>query len=215
VIIAPLAAPQPLKQLAGDARSEWATALGLTREELQCEIPLVVRTSVDRAISRLQEQRSRGDPDVVIENERKRALLMLTPGWRAPPVDLEGELIADAMASAAIIDLERQSGPLPSLSADIAGFVLMAAQCCAQPDARALESETQSSLEWKDLGRPDELDDAPVAEGHIAVRPNFSNEVVERLAHALLPPRSPFFVVAPGGALFEVTLVDNHEDDDA
>jgi hypothetical protein len=192
----------------------------LTEHDGEIELSAALAATLRVSVPRLDRIRAMGI-DLMLDNELGNVLEALRPDWRSPSIDPEQE-VPDAIYPATVIDRAswHASGrDIPVLGADISGLVLVGAQCCVAPDAPAIERElkgARDTLDWKDLGDPLAVNDAPRAlpPGAFAVRPNLNNEVLERLAYALLPPASPLRAVAPSGALLLVAIPDDLSDEE-
>ncbi|AUX38199.1 MULTISPECIES: hypothetical protein [Sorangium] len=191
-----------------------AAVLGLSRDEVTAALraratgadlvdgSTVVYNALSLAAQRVEGLRELAAADAIIDFELELARLVAQPSW-TPQVDWS-ELVPDAVEAASYVD--PASGAV-EVDADIAHVVLLAAQCCVDPTARAV-SVDHGGLVWTSLT---ELDgDALASErapGSILVRPSVVAEQVERLAFAALP--AALRAIAPGGALLAVTLVED------
>ncbi|WP_437278122.1 hypothetical protein WME90_44015 [Sorangium sp. So ce375] len=162
----------------------------------------VVYSSLSLAAERVEGLRELGASEAVIDFELDLARLVAQPSW-TPQVDW-GALVPDAVEAASCVD--PASGAV-EVDVDIARLVLLAAQCCVGPTARAVSGD-HDGLAWMSLAAFD--GDAPAPErapGSILVRPSVVAEQVERLAFAAVP--AALRAIAPGGALLAVTLVED------
>jgi hypothetical protein len=170
-----------------------AAEMAIFAEALQAEvqpvgggkIPMVVRTSLRRAVARLEAFPM---VDMLADHTRRNALTVAAPGWR--PVIDPGVWIPDPVEVAAVVDPSYS----PVVDADISGLVLFAVLCTVGPAASPVDD---GQFPWRVLGDsgPDGIEGRP---GAVVVRLAIHDDVVERLEYA----------VTPDGAHLRVALAD-------
>lgn len=205
----------------GFSPNELITKIGMVNSATDkdaFEIPTWLNATLLRAVSRLRRIRAMGFPEVIVEHELDSARRVLNADWLLPTVEFDAA-IPDEIYPVAIIDREaymQRDSRLPLLGADISDLVLLAAQCCVAPDARALDGEEFAALTWQKVGRPDALDGdvGELPEGFVAVRPNLCSEQLERFEFTLLDDTLPVRALASGGALLTVALNESEGDSD-
>lgn len=176
-------------EISGDETARFAETL---RADLgpAGKIPAVVRTSLRRAMTRLDHLHHL---ETVAEQTRQSARTVARPGWR--PVIDPGVWIPDPDEVAAVVDPSYSS----VADADISGLVLFAVLCTVGPAAWPIDP---GPLPWRPLGDmdadPEEIIPSP---GTVVVRPAINDDVVDRLEYA----------VTPDGAYLAVALTSPEE----
>ncbi|MFC4066652.1 hypothetical protein [Actinoplanes subglobosus] len=169
---------QLLAEVVTVSDAEAARFAGALRTDLRPaeKIPTVVRTTLRRAMTRLEHLHHL---DAVAEQTRQAARAVADPGWR-PVVD-PGVWIPDPAEVAATVDPAYSS----VVDADISGLVLFAVLCTVGPAAWPIEA---GPLPWRALGGPDpgseEIEAGP---GTVVIRPAIHDDVVDRLEYAVTP----------------------------
>jgi hypothetical protein len=167
---------------------------------------------------RLDGLRELGAPDVIIEDARRSAQRCLE--WDFPVAVELGHIVPDAMYRAAMVEdaaLLFRDGP-PLLPVDVMPLVLLAAQCCVDPAAHAIDLPSAGDVAWQSFDEEaDEASSEPptdLPEGAIVAIPALQDArgAVEALELVYLEPSSPLAALAPAGALLRVTMPEPSED---
>jgi len=153
-------------------------------------------------VARLREL---GAPRVIVEHEAAELARVTSARW-TPTVDLAG-LVPDVLGVASLVDADARArlGWPCAVDADIGDLVLLASSCCVPPGAGDVREPWPDELEWTSL-LDVKLEEAPVPEGFVRVRPAVYPDGLEalELADARRSPRAR--ALAPAGALLRVAI---------
>jgi hypothetical protein len=142
----------------------------------------VIANTREHGERRVAALRALGAPAVVVAREAAELARVSSPDWR--PRIVPARLVPDVIGAASLVGAGTHplDGPL-AIDADVSDLVLLAAACCVSVDAEAVREPWLDALTWRSVVDV-ELDDSPVPDGFVRVRPGVYPHEVQALALA-------------------------------